>query len=134
MPRRSDPERSFARRLLAGSGRDEEALRQDVVDNLRVLLNSHPGAPTAPDFGLTAYNELALHEPNAVARLERQLQEVCRRFESRLEDLVVSRIPSVEPGTLRFSIAGVLRMRERRAPFSINTAIIANMTAVVGEP
>lgn len=135
MSARSDLGRSFARRLLAGGGgRDEDALRRDIADNLRVLLNSRPGAPTAPDLGLSAYNEIALHQPDAVTRLERQIQDVCRRFEPRIDDLVVTRLPCAEPGTLRFSIAGVLRTRDRRAPFAIDTAIIANTAAIVGDP
>ncbi len=134
MVARSDLGRSFARRLLAGGGRDEDALRRDIIDNLRVLLNSRPGAPSAPDLGLTAYNELALHQPDAVRRLERQIHDVCRRFEPRIEDLVVSQLPALEAGTLRYSISGVLRTRERRAPFTIDTAFIANTAAVIGDP
>jgi type VI secretion system lysozyme-like protein len=134
MPPRSGHGRSFARRLLAGDGgRDEDALRRDILDNLQVLLNSRPGAPSAPQLGLSAYNEIALHQPDAVARLEAQLQELCRRYEPRIEELVVTRLPCAEPGTLRFSIAGVLRARARRAPFTIDTAIIANAAAIVGD-
>lgn len=104
---------------------DPQRLAASVLENLRRLLNSHPGiSASRMDYGIPEFADVAYSMPESQGRLRTAIKNAIEKFEPRLKRVSVSFvIDADEPLLLRFDVRADLVTSRQKAAVRFRTQI-----------
>jgi len=130
-----DYEPEISREPVASRSKNLRQLKQSVRRDLEWLLNTRQLATGVPPelkevtdsvvaFGLPDFTALSIDNADDQKLIKREIEEAVRRFEQRLESVVVS-IEPVQPTerVLRFRIDGRLKIDPAPEPITFDTVL-----------
>jgi type VI secretion system protein len=115
------PEPDSARTIHEDTGR----MAESVMQNLRLLLNSHHGiALTRDDYGIPPIVDVLHNFPDAIAGMRKAIKTTIEKYEPRLRRVNVRHVETVDdPQALSFEISAELVTEEEKASVQISTRI-----------
>lgn len=130
-----DYEPEVSRESVASRSKNLRQLKQSVRRDLEWLLNTRQRAGGIPDelkeacdsvamFGLPDFTSLSIHSADDQKFIKHEVEEAIRRFEQRLEGVVVSLEPAAAADrVLRFRIDARLKIAPAPEPITFDTAL-----------
>lgn len=122
-------------RFLARLGTDGPRLDDSaaICEHLQVLLNARVGeSATVPDFGLPDFTDIVHRIPEGVGNVERSMQDVIQKYETRLCKVRVRYVASEDAFRLYFEISARFS-DDRSKPFKVRTEMESGGRFKVGD-